>query len=336
MQPDVSLRPYTPADAAQVVEVINADAAQTIRIRRAVVDSAGNVRLLRYMPLASRRVVATNPSNEIVGYAYHANRDSAIVSEVGGAVHPRYQGQGIGTRLVAWAEQQAHVLAEQIPSGVKTVLQSNVFEDEPAAIRLLAKQEFTRAREWIHVQIELDAPPAVPAIPAAMHIREMDLENDWERVGPAMDEAYADHWGAISLPSLNIEPPGDELPDADVPEDTSYSNSPGHCFILMTGDTVVGGIFSNAKLVERDDAGRVGSMFVRPHYRRRGLGRALMFTAFKAFWDCGVRRIILDTDANSLTDAPSFYTGVGMQVYRREYLYEKEIRPGREVRRLSM
>jgi mycothiol synthase len=90
----------------------------------------------------------------------------------------------------------------------------------------------------------------------------------------------------------------------------------------------------NAKLVERDDTGRVGSMFVRPPYRRQGIGRALMLSAFQAFWQRGVRRVILDTDTHSFTAAPRFYAHLGMRPYRWEFLYEKEVRPGKEVRRL--
>lgn len=67
---------------------------------------------------------------------------------------------------------------------------------------------------------------------------------------------------------------------------------------------VVGGVLCNDKLVERSATGRVGSVFVRPHYRRQGLGRALMLTAFAAFWQRGVRRTILDMDAESVTHAP--------------------------------
>jgi GNAT superfamily N-acetyltransferase len=87
--------------------------------------------------------------------------------------------------------------------------------------------------------------------------------------------------------------------------------------------------------VERDDSGRVGSLFVRPDYRRQGIGRALMLTAFRVFWHQGIRRIILDTDMHSFTAAPQFYEHVGMRAYRREWLYEKTIRPGQEVRRLQ-
>ena len=109
-----TLRPYTPADAPHVVEVVNADAAQTIGVRRAVVDDVGNVRLIRYVPPTSDKVVAIDAHNEIVGYAYLADKDQAIVTEVGGDVHPRYWGQGIGTSLVAWAEERAAVLDQRV------------------------------------------------------------------------------------------------------------------------------------------------------------------------------------------------------------------------------
>src|SRR5690606_6582914 len=99
---------------------------------------------------------------------------------------------------------------------------------------------------------------------------------------------------------------------------------------------VAGGILCNAKIPERNDTGRVGSLFVRPQYRRQGIGHALMLQAFDAFWQAGIRRIVNDTDADSFTEAPIFYTSLGMREYRREYLYEKTIRDGKEIRRLSV
>ena len=331
-----TLRPYTRADAPHVVEVVNADAAQTIGVRRAVVDNARNVRLMRYVPPASDKVVATGARNEIVGYAYLANKDQSIVTEVGGAVHPRYWGQGIGTRLLDWAERRASMLAQRAPVGVKTVLQANIFEAEQPAMRLFTDAGFRRTREWVHLMIELDAPPSLPPVPANIHIRPMDLENDWDLVGPAMDEAFADHWGTITLPASDTLPTEEAAQEYGEPEDVSYSNAPGFCFVVLAGNMVVGGVLCNARLVERSDTGRVGSVFVRPHYRRQGLGRALMLAAFAAFWQHGVRRIILDTDAESFTQAPRIYANLGMRLYRREFLYEKEVRPGRDVRRLNL
>jgi GNAT superfamily N-acetyltransferase len=168
----------------------------------------------------------------------------------------------------------------------------------------------------------------------------MDLDDDWESVGPAMAEAFADHWGALAIDSLlpsSDDSASEELLAEldDMSEDDTYSNSPGFCFIALDQDLVAGGILCNARLVERADTGRVGSVFVRPAYRRRGIGRALMLTAFAAFWRSGIRRIILDTDADSFTDSPRFYMTFGMRPYRREFLYERVIRPGKELRRLT-
>ncbi|HXQ37067.1 MAG TPA: hypothetical protein VN843_23860, partial [Anaerolineales bacterium] len=59
-------------------------------------------------------------------------------------------------------------------------------------------------------------------------------------------------------------------------------------------------------------------------------------TAFDAFWKSGFRRVITDTDANSFTDSTKLYTSLGMEPYRREFTYEKEIRLGKEVRRLDL
>jgi len=45
--------------------------------------------------------------------------------------------------------------------------------------------------------------------------------------------------------------------------------------------------------------------------------------------------VITDTDAKSFTDAPKLYKGLRMRPYRSEFTYEREIRPGREVRLLG-
>jgi mycothiol synthase len=331
------LRPYHRSDAAAVVEVVNA-AAQPLGMRRALVDSAGHVRLIRYVPGSSKKVVVINPQDEVVGYAYLADRDQHIIYEVGGAVHPSYQQQGIGTHLLAWAEQQALSMSTSAPAGVKTVLQTNLYEAEREAIGLFSGHGYARVRAWLHFAIEFEAPPGVPPLPDGLHLREMDFEQDDDLVDSAMEEAFADHWGTIRIsdPEAVANEEGEEA--VDVPEDESFSNAPGFCFVVVDERTnkAAGGILCNAKLVERDDTGRVGSVFVRPAYRRQGVGRALMWMTFRKFWQHGIRRVILDTDIDSFTKAPAFYTSLGMRQYRHEFLYEKEVRPGREVRRLSI
>jgi|GEM_PF-1452836 len=334
------LRPYTPSDAQAVVDVINASSMQIIGFPRAVVDAVGNVWSHYFIPFASERIVAINRNNEIAGYAYFTSEDNHIAAVTRGSVHPDHWGKGIGTALVEWAEEQAKASSLKAPKGIRTVLQTSLFEVEHDAIKLFNDHGFSPVREWLHLVLEMDQQPVVPALPTNLNLRQMDLDNDWDIVGSAMDEAYADHWGAIPPNSFKgvqqetseMNETGDE---GNTPEDSSYSNAPGYCFIVLDGDIVAGGILCNAKLVERTDTGRVGSMFVRPRYRRQGIARTLMLASFEAFWRNGFRRVITDTDAKSFTDAPKLYKGLGMKPYRSEFTFEKEIRPGREVRRLD-
>ena len=334
------LRPYTTLDTQSVVEMINADSLKTLGYPRAVIDGVGDLRMVRYVPSSSEKVVAVNTQGEIVGYAYVADKENGIVTELGGAVHPQHWRKGIGKLLLEWAEERAYNLSNRAPGGVRTLLQANLFETEIEAIKLFSNSGYVKVREWVHMVLEMDEPPAVPALAPDMTLREMDLDNDWDIVGPAMDDVFQDHWGAIlqsMLPEEPNEESGTEEPeeDNDTPGDDSYSNAPGYCFIVLDGVKVAGGILCNAKLVERADTGRVGSVFVRREYRRRGIGQTLMKTAFNTFWQRGVKRIILDTDSASFSKSVSFYAGLGMKPYRREVLYEKEIRAGKEIRRLD-
>jgi GNAT superfamily N-acetyltransferase len=334
VQTPFTLRPYLLADAPQVVEMINAATVPVRAGRGAEIDSTGNVHLAGwYIPVTSERVIVSGADGKVSGFAYFVASSPYIVNTVGATVHPDEWGNGVGEMLLAWAEGRAQEFSRRAPAGVRTILETNVFEVEQAAIRLLTERGYVQMREWMHLVIELDAPPPRLELPTHLLLREMDLEHDWEIVGPAMDEAYADHWGAI-LPWVEHLPVDEVTLVGDVSEDESYSNTPGLCFIVLDGDLVAGGILCNGKLVERRDSGRVGSMFVRPRYRRQGIGRALMLAAFDEFWLRGLRRIITDTDANSFTQAPQLYMSLGMRPYRREFLYEKEIRPGKEARRM--
>jgi mycothiol synthase len=337
MQPSITLRPYQPSDADAIVTLTNADALQTCGAPRAVIDAVGNPRLTRYVPPSAERMVATNARGRVVGYSYLVQRDHPAIREIGGAVDPAWWGHGVASLLLDWAEERVHTLATQRGDGIRSVLQTNLFEQETVALQLVRERGFEQVREWSHFVRDLEIAPTVPALPEGLSIRTMDLDHDWDLVGPAMDAAFSNHWGAIVIaepaPAAEEEPTDGADVD-DPPTDDTYSNSPGFCFCMLDGAVVIGGVLCNAKLVERSDTGRVGSIFVHPSYQRRGVGRALMLRAFRAFWDHGVRRIILDTDAESFSDSPAFYGALGMRWYRREWLYEKQIRPGHEARRL--
>lgn len=332
----MTLRVMTKADAPRVVDVLNAAAMHSLGMPRAVVDAAGHVRKTRWVSPRAARAVAER-DGRVVGYAYLDTSSPYIVCSMGGAVHPDRWGQGIGATLVAWAEARARQIAQCAPADARVVLQAVIFENEQRTRQLLEAQGFRPVREWVHRAVELSARPQIVA-PDGIVIQPMDLDNDWDDVGPAMDEAFADHWGEliepVDVPECEALAPAQDGED-EVEQDESYSNAPGLCFVAACDGEVAGCVLCNSKVIDQPGAGRVGSLSVRPKYRRRGIGRALLLAAFGAFWQRGVRRIITDTDADSLTDSNSLYASLGMQVYRRELTYEKQIRAGRELRRLT-
>lgn len=335
MTTQYTLRNYQTTDAPQVVAMLNA----RLNTPRAVVDGAGNIRLIRYVPFSSSKAVVEDSQGQIVGYAYVADKENSFVFETGGGVHPEHANAGVGSMLVQWAEVEARRLSQQAPAGVRCVLQVNVFETEQASIQLFEAEGFSKVRTWAHYDIHFQDAPPVPNPPEGMTVRPFDLDNDadWDLVGPVQDLAFMDHWGAYSLPPVeNTEPEESGDNDEDEPVlDFSYSNAQGYCFIAFIGEEVAGGILCNAKLVEFANTGRVGSVFTNPKFRRRGVGRNLMLAAFNAFYQSGMRRVILDTDSESFADSSRFYTSLGMRIYRREFLLEKEIRAGREIRRFE-
>jgi len=76
------------------------------------------------------------------------------------------------------------------------------------------------------------------------------------------------------------------------------------------------------------DWGFVDTLGVRRPWRRRGVGEALLRTAMLEFWRRGERRVALGVDAESPTGATRLYERVGMRVFWRSVVWEKELRPG--------
>ncbi len=325
-------REYQSTDVAEIAAMLNARR----DIPRAVVDGAGNIRLVRYVPFSSSKTVIEDEQGQLVGYAYVADKENSFIFEVGGGVHPDHFNNGVGSLLIKWAQEESQRLSKNAPAGVKCVLQVNIFESEQETINLFEETGFEKVREWAHYEIHFKNTPKAPDLLDRLIIREFDLDRneDWELVTPVQDAAFMDHWGAYTLMPVETPESEEKKYDNETPQDFSFSNMQGYCFIAFIGAETAGGILCNGKLVEYQNTGRVGSIFSNPKFRRRGVGRALMLSAFNAFYKNGIRHVILDTDSQSFSDSSQFYTRLGMSIYRKEFLYEKEIRAGQEIRRL--
>jgi mycothiol synthase len=337
----IAIRSAQPQDQESIAAVVNAHSLDVLGTKRALIDQHGQLRFARYVPASAERVVAVAGDGQVIGFQYLASQPPYLVHELGGAVHPAYRGQGVGTQLLDWAERRARELLPQAPPTTNVVLQSNIFADDQHAQALLANAGYRRMREWIHLAIEMAEPPPAPIWPDGITVRLMDQNRDWPAVGDALEEAFADHWGqlpptepALSQAEDEADVESDDQDDQD-DEDDPYSNSRDFCFVALYGGEVAGSCLGNAKTIEWPDSGKVGSLSIRRPFRRRGLARALMYHALGEFYRHGTRRVITDTDNDSFTGADRLYQQLGMRIYRREHLYEKVLRSGTELRLLS-
>jgi ribosomal protein S18 acetylase RimI-like enzyme len=282
--------------------------------------------------------VAATEDGRIVGFLYHIYSPGEVVHRINGAVHPDFRGRGIGAQMIRWAEQQALEQLGDAPDGSRVVIQTIFFTKDKHAQALFWHEGYTFAREWVHLQITMDELPPPAEWPQGFTVRQMDQSRDWPAVGEALDEAFRDHWGEMQpVEDSAMEDAADETEEEEEEddEDDPYSNSRDFCFVAMVGDQVAGSCLGNAKTIEWPDSGKIGSLSIRRPYRRLGIGRALTLHALGQFYEHDIRRVIIDTDADGFTGAYRLYQQAGMDVYRREVTYEKELRPGHELRLLS-
>ena len=62
----------------------------------------------------------------------------------------------------------------------------------------------------------------------------------------------------------------------------------------------------------------------------------MLLHSFGEFYRRGKRKVALGVDADSLTGALRLYEKAGMRVLRQFDMYEKEIRPGKEISVLTL
>jgi ribosomal protein S18 acetylase RimI-like enzyme len=140
----------------------------------------------------------------------------------------------------------------------------------------------------------------------------------------AYREAFANHYGYLEQPfDVDLERwrywmKGDDF-EADL------------WFLAMAGERVCG--FCTAYATSRGGAetGLIDELGVRPAWRRRGVGRALLIEAFRALRNRGVPAVELEVDTENRSGALGVYEDAGMRSVRASYTFLKELRAGRDL-----
>lgn len=270
----------------------------------------------------SVRVVET-PEGKLVGYIEVWDVDELPVSMwVWGRVHPAYEGRGIGTRLMKWAEARAREAIKRVPKETRVAMRSGTYSDYQAGHDLLRDREMNLIRHFLTMAIELNGEPVQPLWPDGIQVRPMEGEHELRKTVEAVRAAFRDHWGHVDQ---SFEEEYEQWLHF-VQTDEQFD--PSLWFLAMDGEEIAGVSLCSLRSDQDKDMGWVRTLGVRRRWRKRGLGLALLHHSFQELAHRGQKRIGLGVDASSLTGATRLYKKAGMKPIRQFDVYEKELRPG--------
>jgi ribosomal protein S18 acetylase RimI-like enzyme len=154
--------------------------------------------------------------------------------------------------------------------------------------------------------MEVDLPVAGTDPPPGIELRSY-RDADAEVVRAALNESFAEDpfWHEVSPSNFRefyVKSRGFE---------------PGLWLLAWDGDELAGVVLAYSVRVGEPGLGWIGTLAVRPAWRRRGLGEALLRASFGELSERGFRRAGLGVDTENVAGALRLYERVGMRPVRR-------------------
>jgi ribosomal protein S18 acetylase RimI-like enzyme len=232
-----------------------------------------------------------------------------------GWILPEWRGQGIGTAMLHWLEVRIRQLAAAEHPNEKCEFAANASSTEREATALLLNEGYYAGYTMLEMGLDASTPAAMHSLPAGNEVRPV-LPEHYALVAESVREAYQNEYerGRFS-----------EEFDFDTVAYAAELSQPKHdpalWQVAWDGDQVAGQVLS---VIEKGRA-EVFEVSVRPAWRRRGLGRALVSRAVHGLRARGVDVIRLHTNASFPTRARDLYQSVGFRVLKEFPRYRKPL-----------
>lgn len=220
-----------------------------------------------------------------------------------GGVHPSQRGRGLGTRLLAWAEQAALPLHQARYPGHPLALSASCPAGQGDALALFAAAGYQQAR-WFHF-MSRDLTGAVPGgqLPEGTRIAgyAAGLSLAARQV---RDEAFRDHWGSTPTSAESWQ------------HFTGHERfRPAFSFLAYLGGEPAGVLIAHEYDAFRQATGRrecyIATVGVTRPARGRGIASALIRRCLAAAQADGCTVATLHVDAGSPTGALTLYEHLG-------------------------
>jgi mycothiol synthase len=254
--------------------------------------------------------VARTHEDQLIGYA-EVRKSRAAVYQILLRVLPEYAHSNVGASLLQRAEARAYQYVSQERLGT-SMLTSSASSTDEATQQLLEQAGYKHVNSFWRMETILRAPPPQPLWPDGITHRSFILGLDEAATFATMNEAFQDDWRQLFGTFQAWKETMMEQEDFD----------PSLWILAFDGGTQVGAVICRSLPIGK---GWVDTLGVRSSWRRRGLGMALLLAVFGELYRRDIRHIFLGVDAQNPTGATRLYERAGMDVTRKDLLYEKSL-----------
>lgn len=295
-------RPATPADVADCCALVVAVDVEEYGApdyeESDVVDDWARDRF----SLSTDTWLVHGPDGALAGYAtaWDKSPHTLMIGEL--AVHP--SAPDLYPWLVAALTQRAREHAAESGRCVAHIYNSEPNLRRAAALRDAGYEPVRVFRRMVRPLSSVPAPAPVPGVEIRRVVPD-DLPAAWA----TMHASFADHYDFVPM---EYEPWRKAFVE-------SASYRPEHWWLAESDGAVVGILVGQV----HEESGWVKTVGTLSSVRGRGVGTALLLTAFAAFREAGFSTVGLGVDSDNTTGAMALYERLGMTAAQRYDLYER-------------
>lgn len=242
-------------------------------------------------------------------------REGRIITD--GYVHPAHKGRGAGALLLDAVEARARELEPGLQPGRRVYLESAHLFGDASAPALFSEKGFEHVRTFFRMVRTSTGVERAPDLPVGLTFRPFEPDLHGPAVHAAFEEAFVSEWGHQPLTYSEWE-------ERRITGHARFD--PELVVVVWDGDEVAALSLNYDKRM--GDWGWIASLAVRPAWRRRGLGHALLRESFRRFAERGEPTVALGVDSENPTGATRLYERAGMDVLWRADVWQKELRAG--------
>ena len=235
-----------------------------------------------------------------------------------GYVHPELTGRGVGDRVLDLLEDPGARapagMARRTAGSSSRPRTSSATTGRRRSSAAVASSGYGASSGWSPTSAEQQ--PA-PEWPDGVELRPLDVEL---RRPVALRRGARGLRRRVGVRPARRTTSGASAPSGDRASTRPSSRSPGTATRSSPSRaTIRSGTATGAS---------IGTLGVRPGWRRRGLGLSLLHESFRRFRETGETTVALGVDVENPTGATRLYERAGMRVLWQADVWQKELRPG--------